>query len=390
MAAAIFGGCTGGSILTGWALYLGCSLPLAALIGASGQLGVLLQFPSAWCTSMFGVRATAIWTFAISRQTPLTLVLLPFLAMSREAKQVVLIAVTIFTALLASVGGNAVLVWHGDLVPERFRGRYFGLRDALFTISAMISSMVAGIVLDRYKASGSVGGGLAGITAVACFAGAGSTYFMTRQRDPAPSSPCALTSSAVRRIISTGALRRVLSYEFAWNGALGLTASAFTVYMLVTLHLSFTEMAVYAATVAIVRSIVVVHWGRAIDARGAGRALMFCSLGLVLVPAVWFLSRTDRLWPVWAGAVLEGALLGGHSVATNKLWLAVTSRDERPVSIAILKTAEGASYGLGAAVAALVLRRVPEFHPLFALAVAARLGAAILTRGIAPRSRSAR
>src|SRR4051812_10134782 len=167
MAAAIFGGCTGGSILTGWALYLGCSLPLAALIGASGQLGVLLQFPSAWCTSMFGVRATAIWTFAISRQTPLTLVLLPFLAMSREAKQVVLIAVTIFTALLASVGGNAVLVWHGDLVPERFRGRYFGLRDALFTISAMISSMVAGIVLDRYKASGSVGGGLAGITAVA-------------------------------------------------------------------------------------------------------------------------------------------------------------------------------------------------------------------------------
>jgi hypothetical protein len=157
-----------------------------------------------------------------------------------------------------------------------------------------------------------------------------------------------------------------------------------TVYLLVTLHLRFTEMAVYTATVAIVRSLVVVHWGRAIDARGTGGALMFCSLGLVLVPVLWLLSRADRLWPVWAGALLEGALLGGHSVATSKLWLAVTSREERPVSIAILKTAEGAGYGLGAAAAALVLRRFPDFYPLFALAAAARLAAATLARGIAP------
>ena len=66
-AAEVFGTCAGGTILTGWALYLGASPFVIGLLGALPLAAQVVQLPAAWLTQRLGAKRLAVLAIGASR-----------------------------------------------------------------------------------------------------------------------------------------------------------------------------------------------------------------------------------------------------------------------------------------------------------------------------------
>jgi hypothetical protein len=385
MLAEVFTACVGGSVLTGWALFLKLSPFWIGVLGALPFIAQLVQLPAASLTSWLGHKRAAVVAVAASRQVYLPLVLLPFLGLGLEAQQRILITVAAASGLLGVVGNNAWVMWMGELVPVPIRGRYFGKRSALCILGGTLASLGAGAGLDFGKSDGRAGLAFAALALAGCIAGAATTVLMARQHDPAPGASRVSPGLAnALRPLRDPAARRVIAFQISWNLAIGIAATFFSVHMLRNLHMGFTLIALYNAGVAAVRMLSAPAWGRAIDRVGTRPVLSVCCFGMALVPLLWLLPTPDRLWPLAIDCVVSGVLWCGQGLAAFQLPLQVAPREGRPFYLATFATVGGIAFALASAAGGELIQHLPAhwswhgyaffgLHALFLLSAAGRL-----------------
>jgi MFS family permease len=56
------------------------------------------------------------------------------------------------SSFFLAANGTLWTAWMGDVMPERERGRYFGLRAGIVGVVAMVANLAAGAFLDRVGA----------------------------------------------------------------------------------------------------------------------------------------------------------------------------------------------------------------------------------------------
>ncbi|BDG08759.1 MFS transporter [Anaeromyxobacter paludicola] len=394
MAAEVVGACSVGSgfaagaVLAGWALHLGCGPLWLGLLGALPFFAHLAQLPAALVTSAFGRRRVAIAAVAASRQVFWPLVVLPWLPLSQGGARALLLAVAAASSLLAVVGNNAWTAWMGDLVPARVRGRYFGARTSLCTLAGTAAALAAGLALDA--AGPATGRVLSALALVACVAGAATTWLMALQaRSTARPAEPRLALGAALQPLRDPRARRVLLFLVAWNGAVGLSGSFFQVHLLQNLRLGYARVALHATAAAVARMAAAPLFGRAVDRAGARPVLAACSFGLAATPLLWIGASAELPWPIALDALVSGALLGGHALASFALPLETAPREGRPFYLAAFATAGGLAYALASSAGGALLLALPRaleplsrpggnLHLLFGLGALGRLGAAAL------------
>ncbi|TQF16015.1 MFS transporter [Myxococcus llanfairpwllgwyngyllgogerychwyrndrobwllllantysiliogogogochensis] len=386
----VFTACAGATVLTAWAIALKLGPLLVGVMTALPFLAQFVQFPAAWLTSAFGHRRVALTAVCLSRLVMFPLAILPWLELELAARQHVLLVVAGASALLGVVGNNAWVAWMGELVPRAVRGRFFGRRTALTTLAGTLASLCAGLLMDRLRPSEGLGVALPLLALGACVMGVVTTLLMASQHDPAP-------PGTTPRLELKGALvplkdplaRRVLTYQVAWNAAVGVSAPFFALHSLQNLKMTFVIMALHAAAVAGVRILTAPLWGKMIDKVGAQPVLMACSLGIGVIPALWLLPSAGTLWPLLFDVLLAGALWSGHGLAIFALPLSVAPRKGRPFYLAAFATAGGLAYSVAAALGGAIASALPEtfilggkpwvnLHVLFVVSSVARLAAGLL------------
>lgn len=392
--AEVFTACAGATVLTGWALALKLGPFLVGVMTALPFFAQFVQFPAAWLTSTFGYRRVALVAVCLSRQVMLPLCVLPWLPLTLVGQQRLLVGVAAVSAVLGVIGNNAWVAWMGELVPESIRGRFFGRRTALTTLGSTLTSLVAGVLMDKLRPPEGVGLGLPLLAGLACVAGVVTTVLMARQHDPAPNREKAKLDFHVALLpMRDERARRVLVYQVAWNAAVGVSAPFYSFHMLKNLKMSFLTMAIYLAAVAGMRMLAAPLWGRLIDRLGAQPVLLACSLGIGVIPSIWLFPTATFLWPLLLDVVLAGVLWGGHGLASFALPLSVAPRRGRPFYLAAFSTAGGLAYAAASALGGGLASLLPgEFvlgghawvnlHVLFALSAVARVAAAFLAMRI--------
>lgn len=401
MVAEAFTACTSNAMLTAWALALDCGALLIGLLWSLPYLAQLVQFPAAWLTSRLGGRKTAIAAVGLSRQLPLPLVVVPFLAVPLAVKQALFVAITALAALLGVVGNNGWTTWMGELVPSRLSGRYFGRRTALCTLAGTLGALGAGLLIDASRKRGLEREGLAAMSLVACVLGAATTALMRQQRDaPHPAPQPLPTWSTLLEPWRDPAVRRALTFNLAWNAAVGLAASFFQIHMAQNLGMGFLIISAYVAATAVVRMLVSPMWGVALDRVGSRPVLVACTLVISTIPAIWIFASAHSWWPVGVDILLGGAVWAGFNQAIFQLPLRVTPRRNRAFHLAAFSTAGGLAFALSSTLAGAFAQALPAHftlrgHPLcnyqvlFALSSAARFAAGLLAlRLVEPGARA--
>ena len=387
--AELFGACTGGAVLTAWALYLGASPFMIGLLAALPLAAQVLQVPGAWLTLTFGPKTVAIAAIGASRLLWLPMVALPFVGLPTETARHVLVGVVALAAVLGVIGNNAWTAWIGELVPGAIRGRFFSRRTVYISVASTLASLGAAGALDGLGARGWVGPALGGLAAIACAAGVLSLYLLHRQHAPArPQKPARPDWRVLIRVVRAPHAWPFLRYLTVWNSAVALSASFFSLHMLVNLQTGFALAALYGVGVATVRIISAPLWGRAVDRLGARPVLVLCSFGIASVPAIWLFVTPAFLWPLALEAAVAGALWSGHGIAAMELTVKLSPGPERPFYLAMFAAASGLGFAVAAALAGLLASSLParfellgetwtNLHVLFLLSALARVVAAV-------------
>ena len=171
----------------------------------------------------------------------LPLVILPLVYRDR-AVFILVVCVTVYYA-----GANlATPLWislMGDLVPERKRGRFFGRRTRLATMTAFVSLVASGVVLHQFDAAGWTVFGFLAIFVVAAIARGVSVYHLSRMHEPGeayasrPQPPQRISL----RLLRHSHARYFTLFLAAMQGAAAVAAPFFSVYMLRDLQFSYLQ-----------------------------------------------------------------------------------------------------------------------------------------------------
>ncbi len=364
-AAEVVGACCGGAALTGWALHLGMSARLVGLVGALPVVTQMLQLGGAFVTARFGHRRTAIVCVALSRQTFLPLAFLPLLRLDPGQSQLLLLGVAGAHHGLGVLANNAWNAWMGELVPGGLRGRYFGRRTSLCTVVGGACALGAGLAMDHGARNANAGPVLQVLAVVASVAGVLSVVLMARQHArPARREPARWALHAMRRVFADGGARRMMAFSLAWNGACGLSAPVFALFLLRDLGTGYAVLAAQGAGAALAKVASGSAWGRTVDRVGPRRVLVVCTGGLVFSPLFWLACRPGLLWPLAADLAIGGALWGGHQVASFALPLSVAPPRERPFYVAAVALAGGAAFAVTSAFGGVLVERLPDGYAL--------------------------
>jgi hypothetical protein len=373
---------TGGAVTTAWGLHLGCSPAAVGWLAALPSVVQPVQLPAAWLTARWGARKTCLSLVGASRAALLLLAVVPLLPASAKERQHAFAAAWALHALLAVAGNNAWGAWMAEVVPARLRGRYFGRRTALCTLSATLASLGTGQWLDAARARGQEGALLSALAVLAVMTGAGCTWLMSRQ---VPNSHAGARRHRLGALVTTedSALRAALRYQFTFQLGSGLCAGYFALYAVEHLGLGFGVLALHGAATAGVKTAAAPAWGRAVDRWGAATVLRRVSHAMACVPLFWLWPTPGNAWPLALEAVLSGALGAGHSVSSFQLPLSLARGQDRASVLARYATAGGLGWASGAALGGVTLSvlrpavglEVP-LHLLFVLAAGTRLLAA--------------
>ena len=396
-AAELAAACTGGTVLTAWALHLHATPFVIGLLGALPLAAQVLHLPSAFLTEVLGPKRVAVAAIGASRLVWLPLVVLPFVAAPVAMQRSLLLALAAVAAVLAVIGNNAWVAWMGDLVPGGIRGRFFSRRTVHITVAGTLASVGAGVALDAATPLGLAAAMLSGLAAVACLAGILSVWLLLRQVAPAHGHGRQRPQlRALAEAARDPRTRPWLRYLLCWNGAVALSASFFSYHMLANLELSFALVALHGVAVAVVRLATAPLWGRAVDRLGARPMLVLCSFGIAAVPALWLFVQPGFLWPLALEAVAAGALWAGHGIASMDLTLSSARADRRPYYVAVFGATSGLGFGAASVLAGLVAAALPArfellgsswmaIHVLFLASALARALAALTALRIEER-----
>src|SRR4029078_4118227 len=161
---------------------------------------------SAWrCTSL-GRRRLVLWGCTLQALLWLPILLVPLLFAPFAIP-----ALLVLLALYQGANNLSAPPWASvmrDLVSERRRGRYFGYRTQVTTVTTFIALVICGVILDEVDKSGATYLAFVVIFAVAFVARTVSVYPLTFLSEPAQhgATPDMHIEHWWRSLLSTGAI----------------------------------------------------------------------------------------------------------------------------------------------------------------------------------------
>jgi len=214
----------------------------------------------------------------------------------------------------------------GDVVDQADRGRYFSNRTRITMRAMLISMLIAGWIMNRWKLVGHPLVGFGFLFATASLARLVSVAFLRRHYD-APMQKEKDDSyfsfpDFIRATPRSNFAKFTLTVALM-NGTAQISGPFFAVYMLRDLHWSYLQFTVNVAAFLLSQTLFVRWWGALGDRHGNRSVLVATSCIMPFLPLIWI--STDHYGILLFGQIISGACWSGFNLAaSNFVYDAVT------------------------------------------------------------------
>ncbi len=352
----------GGAYLTGFGLALGMEEYHIGLLVALPALANLIQlFGPLYINRMGGEKQACLLGTGLFRLNWLIIAILPvlfYLGLSQSAVIIIFLVLLAFSGVFAALSNVSWMGWISSLIKTTERGRFFGRRNMYAGITAMISGLLAGLIIDSWEAlfpeQEIWGFSLAFLMAFGC--GVVSWLFLRKissgiEEKGSLGKPVELGFlESLRLPLQDQNFRYLVIFSMAWAFAVGLSAPFFSVYMIVDLTIPFTVISLLALVSGITNIIGMKYWGQFVDRIGSKSLLYYTSLGAAALPLIWIMAGPQNYSILWGVNFFSGLIWSGIGLATSLLLMQL-AREEYKVAYYGLFAA---ATGLAAAVAPIV------------------------------------
>jgi MFS family permease len=240
-----------------------------------------------------------------------------------------------------------------DIVPLAWRGRYFGNRNLVMGISAMVIILFIGELITRLGTPS----GYQWAMGVAFAVGMLSTYYFSRINEPKASE----TQVSPSRY-SIGALRSTLRgdrnflifciYTALWTFSLNIAGPFFSVYLVQTLGATASIVGLTTIVTRISGIPSQRFFGPLADKWGARKLTLVSGFFVPILPILWLFISSP--WGVVPINILSGIFWGAYNLATFNLLLEVSPNEQRARYSAMYQIAVATAAAIGAAIGGLI------------------------------------
>ena len=349
-----------------------------------------------------------LWTHGIARMMWLFLVLA--IAMTTwgwsnfSNHQLVVLTLLIILAshVLTALSTASWLSWMAMLVPRRLRGRYFGLRNSLASLTQLLSVPIAALIVSNWGGGSIQGYGI--VLLLGIIAGMISLSCQFFKVDVNPQEQNSTTSQEIETSPKTVANPQSLAkqnktfsksvfkdsnfliflvYFGLWMFAFNLSTPFFNLYMLDTLDLDVSWVSMYGSFQAGAGMLMLILWGRLADRVGNRVVLFITGILVAITPIFWLLigNSSADIW-VWLPLlhIFIGASVNPIELCGNNLQIAIAPIRNQSIYFAIAAAVAGGTGALGTTIGGLLAEStsfVGGLPGLFAISVGFRLIALI-------------
>jgi MFS family permease len=341
----------GETYFSAFALFLRANAPQVALLATLPPLlGSLAQVFSAWLGRYTGRKRIVLVGCAIQ-----TLLWVPILLVPIVFSDHAILALLVLLSLYHSANNFSAPQWTSimrDLVSERRRGRYFGHRTRLTTITTFGALVICGLLLHSFDTSNRTYLGFVVVFMIALAARGVSVYHLSFLHEP-PAKLDSVPDMHIelwwRSLLDTGAIRFSV-YVALMNLAVGIASPFFAVYMLRDLELSYMEFMVLSGSSVFVQFLTLHTWGRIADIYGNRLILILTSISLPFVPVLWLV--TDNFWYLMFAQAVSGLSWAGFTLSAGNLLYELVPTTRRAAYVAFHNVGTAAGVFLGAMIGA--------------------------------------
>ncbi len=232
------------------------------------------------------------------------------------------LAMSWVTNTMEALGRASWVSWMAALVPQRLRGRYFGLRNSIISLTNLIAVPLLGLAVSAWPGGTLQGYRVLLVLGVACGLISQSCQFWMADVNPrlvqAAGSDPAQPESRGRNLSffkDTNFLKFVL-YFGLWSFAVNVSAPFFNLYMLDNLDINISIVTIYGSLAAGANLLMQVIWGKLADRIG-NRPLLVIVGALVAVLNLFWLGTGNNQISLWLWLPLLHVLGGGIGAAID-------------------------------------------------------------------------
>lgn len=360
---AVYSSFCGGVFLIGLAVAWGADEVIVGVISASPFFAMIATFVGTWLLEKgISRRAVSMSPMLIARLLWLSFgVFYPFFVLGRfEPNLVVLIILTLLSALLGAVGQIAWLGWMNEIVPLETRGRYFGIRNAVFGLMTTVTTYLGGKLVNwnfgrsgEPESAGYFGiffiGGVAGVAGIIALRQVGGGK-------PEPSVGQKISFWRLLKIpFENENFRRFLLFQFVWMFGVYMSAPFFAVVMLKKFNAGIEYVGLVTAVGALANVITFRGWGILADHYGNRPIMFLCCLFSGFFPMWWlFLNPNNYYAPLIVFHFLAGISWAGYTLASYNLLLKLSPIEHNSIYLSLFNSFTGVSTTLAPIVGGLL------------------------------------
>jgi MFS family permease len=346
--------------ISAYALFLKASAPQVALIATlPAALGALAQLFSAWLGHQINQRKPIMVSGAYFQSLSLPcLILLPLLPQTMSVICLAVLLLLYFFAAHIVVPQWCSLM--GELVPERKRGRYFGLRTRLATAASFTGLMIGGLLLGISERYAFAWLGFGAIFVFAFIARLYSAYQLQQMHEPVAHAVSLESSLDLRWLKAREfkAARSFSTFVVLMNFAVAIASPFFAVYMLKDLHYSYFQFMVNTGTAVLMQVLTLNYWGRINDAFGSRAVLIVCGSLVPTLPLLWLFST--NFWYLLFIQLLAGIAWGGFSLSSSNALYDLIPQAKRSTYQALHNVSLAIGIFLGGMVGVGLIKLLPQ------------------------------
>lgn len=273
-------------------------------------------------------------------------------------------------AILFGAGHPPWFSWLGELVDDKYRGRWFSKKNLISGFVGIIVAVVAAIFLDYANKKGWAMIGFIILFLIAAIARLECWRIFRKVYEPKFKPKKSRSSSFLGFVINTPKTNfgRFALYRAFISFSASVTAPLLAVYLLRNLGFSyFTYMAITLSIVA--ASLILIRlWGDFSDRYGNYIVLVITSILIPIIPILWILN-TSPIYLALVPAVVTGIASSGFLLASGNFIYDSVPKGTRGELVSYFNMMRGIGIFLGAGLGAILIKylSIQSIEPIIAI-----------------------
>lgn len=248
--------------------------------------------------------------------------------------------------------------WMGDLVPSDRRGKYFGKRNTICGLVALVSTITAGILLQYSKTAGILFIAFAFLFSIALITRSIASFLLKKQYEPELTVEKGSYFSFWQFIkkMKDNNFGRYTIYISLLVFATNIAGPFFTPYVLRELHFNYIQFTIAMIVIpGIVTMLAMPLWGRFSDKYGSIKTMQVTWIFVSILPGLWLFS-TSFWYIALVPQIVSGVGWAGFNLAAGNFIYDSTTRQKRSLCFAYSAVLNGVGVFIGATAGGLIAK----------------------------------